>query len=34
MAPGCSARHDERVDVESLGLTVELWQRVLADLAS
>jgi acetylornithine deacetylase/succinyl-diaminopimelate desuccinylase-like protein len=24
--------HDERVDVESLGLTVELWQRVLADL--
>jgi acetylornithine deacetylase/succinyl-diaminopimelate desuccinylase-like protein len=23
--------HDERVDVESLGLTVELWQRVLAD---
>jgi acetylornithine deacetylase/succinyl-diaminopimelate desuccinylase-like protein len=26
--------HDERVDVESLGLTVELWQRVLADLAS
>jgi acetylornithine deacetylase/succinyl-diaminopimelate desuccinylase-like protein len=26
--------HNERVDVESLGLTVELWQRVLADLAS
>ena len=26
--------HDERVDVESLGLTVELWQRVVADLAS
>jgi len=26
--------HDERVDVESLGLTVELWQRVLADLAT
>jgi acetylornithine deacetylase/succinyl-diaminopimelate desuccinylase-like protein len=25
--------HDERVDVESLGLTVQLWQRVLADLA-
>jgi acetylornithine deacetylase/succinyl-diaminopimelate desuccinylase-like protein len=24
--------HDERVDVESLGLTVELWQRVIADL--
>jgi acetylornithine deacetylase/succinyl-diaminopimelate desuccinylase-like protein len=24
--------HDERVDVESLGLTVELWQRVLAEL--
>jgi acetylornithine deacetylase/succinyl-diaminopimelate desuccinylase-like protein len=24
--------HDERVDVESLGLTVELWQRVVADL--
>jgi acetylornithine deacetylase/succinyl-diaminopimelate desuccinylase-like protein len=23
--------HDERIDVESLGLTVELWQRVLAD---
>ena len=23
--------HDERVDVESLGLTVELWQRVIAD---
>jgi acetylornithine deacetylase/succinyl-diaminopimelate desuccinylase-like protein len=26
--------HDERVDVESLGLTVELWQRVIADLMS
>jgi len=26
--------HDERVDVESLGLTVQLWQRVLRDLAS
>jgi acetylornithine deacetylase/succinyl-diaminopimelate desuccinylase-like protein len=26
--------HDERVDVESLGLTVELWQRVLGDLAA
>ncbi len=26
--------HDERVDVESLGLTVELWQRVVADLMS
>ena len=26
--------HDERVDVESLGLTVELWQRVIADLLS
>jgi len=25
--------HDERVDVESLGLTVGLWQRVLADLS-
>ena len=24
--------HDERVDVESLGLTVELWQRVIHDL--
>ena len=24
--------HDERVDVESLGLTVELWTRVIADL--
>ena len=24
--------HDERVDVESLGLTVELWQRVVSDL--
>ena len=24
--------HDERVDVESLGLTVELWQRVVTDL--
>ena len=24
--------HDERVDVESLGLTVALWQRVVADL--
>ena len=24
--------HDERVDVESLGLTVELWQRVIQDL--
>ena len=24
--------HDERVDVESLGLTVELWRRVIADL--
>ena len=24
--------HDERVDVESLALTVELWQRVVADL--
>ena len=24
--------HDERIDVESLGLTVELWQRVVADL--
>jgi acetylornithine deacetylase/succinyl-diaminopimelate desuccinylase-like protein len=24
--------HDERVDVESLGLTVELWRRVLTDL--
>ena len=24
--------HDERVDVESLGLTVELWGRVLNDL--
>jgi acetylornithine deacetylase/succinyl-diaminopimelate desuccinylase-like protein len=24
--------HDERVDVESLGLTVELWQRVVAGL--
>jgi acetylornithine deacetylase/succinyl-diaminopimelate desuccinylase-like protein len=24
--------HDERVDVESLGLTVQLWQRVVADL--
>ena len=24
--------HDERVDVESLGLTVDLWRRVLADL--
>ena len=23
--------HDERIDVESLGLTVELWQRVLQD---
>mgnify|MGYP001114356277 CR=1 FL=1 len=26
--------HDERLDVESLGLTVELWQRVIADLMS
>ena len=26
--------HDERVDVESLGLTVALWQRVVADLMS
>lgn len=24
--------HDERVDVESLGLTVELWRRVITDL--
>ena len=24
--------HDERVDVESLGLTVELWRRVVTDL--
>ena len=24
--------HDERIDVESLGLTVQLWQRVIADL--
>ena len=24
--------HDERVDVESLGLTTELWQRVVTDL--
>ena len=24
--------HDERVDVESLGLTVALWQRVVSDL--
>jgi acetylornithine deacetylase/succinyl-diaminopimelate desuccinylase-like protein len=24
--------HDERVDVESLGLTVDLWQRVVSDL--
>ena len=24
--------HDERVDVESLGLTVELWRHVLAEL--
>jgi acetylornithine deacetylase/succinyl-diaminopimelate desuccinylase-like protein len=26
--------HDERVDVESLGLTVELWQRVLGNFAA
>jgi acetylornithine deacetylase/succinyl-diaminopimelate desuccinylase-like protein len=26
--------HDERVDVESLGLTVQLWQRILADLGT
>ncbi|MFV0306537.1 MAG: M20/M25/M40 family metallo-hydrolase [Desertimonas sp.] len=26
--------HDERVDVESLGLTVDLWRRVISDLGA
>ncbi len=26
--------HDERVDVESLRLTTELWERVIVDLMS